>query len=123
MAYVLVVEDDPSVLEATKIILEDSGHVVDTAENGFTAMERLEARDFDLVVTDILMPEKDGIELLQDIARNWPDLKVIAFSGGGQRRPVSYQKISRSFGASAFIHKPFTKTELVGHVNEVLSTA
>lgn len=121
MANVLVVEDDLSVLETTKIILEEAGHVVETAENGAEALTQLAAHRFDLVVTDILMPEMDGVELLQELARSCPEMKVITYSGGGRRLPLSFQKISKVFGAAAFIHKPFTMTELVEQVNDVLS--
>ncbi|MDH5396297.1 MAG: response regulator, partial [Gammaproteobacteria bacterium] len=83
MANVMVVDDEESVRKLFKDILSDSGHVIIEAANGEEAVEVIKEMSVDLVVTDLVMPEKSGLELIMDIAENHPGMPIIAISGGG----------------------------------------
>jgi CheY-like chemotaxis protein len=82
MATILVIDDDATVRLSAKMALEDAGHHVEDAANGAEGMFRLHANPVDLVVTDIFMPEKEGLETIDEIKQKYPGTKIIAISGG-----------------------------------------
>ena len=113
MATILVVEDSPAVRMAIVEVLEDLGHAVTETENGRVAVEQLGARSFDLVVTDVLMPEVDGIEVIKAVRRSHPETKILAISGGAPNLPAGYAlKLTEMFSADAVLYKPFMNDEL-----------
>ncbi len=120
MAHVLVVDDDKAVNETIRIILEDGGHEVTTAINGIVACKELEKQTFDLLITDILMPDKDGLEILIEARTQWPDLKIIAISGGGRVWPGTFLNTAKGLGATSVMQKPFSSTELTLKVDQIL---
>ena len=85
---ILVVDDHPIMREVVCQILEDAGHFVREAAEGHEALRKLSCARFDLVVTDIVMPEMDGIELIGELQRRYPDIRIIAMSGGSERFPM-----------------------------------
>ena len=76
----------------------------------------------DVVITDIIMPEKEGLETIREMRRIKQDLKIIAMSGGGKVSADNYLEIAKIFGASRVISKPFTKSEMVSAVRELLES-
>ena len=84
MAKILVIDDDPSILTMLKKMLEREGYEVDTACNGSEGLDKIEDSPPDLLITDIVMPEKEGMELIFHLRRKKPELKIIAISGGGR---------------------------------------
>ena len=121
MAIILVVEDEPVILRVVSELLRDAGHEVTTAVNGAEAMKRARSAHFDLVITDLVMPEKEGIETIMDLRREFPTTKVIAMSGGGRGSAEVYLASAKSLGASRTLAKPFTSEEMLDAVSKVLS--
>lgn len=118
---ILVVDDEidfGKILAATLIKL---GHTVSTASGGREASAEIARQKFDLVITDLVMPEKEGIELIQELARISPGTRIIAMSGGGVNASKSYLKIATHMGAKAVLSKPFSTSELVSALNEALA--
>lgn len=121
MANILVVEDSPAVRMAIVEVLESLGHTVTETENGRLAVEQLAGRSFDLVVTDVLMPEVDGIEVIKAVRRTGPDTKILAISGGAPNLPAGYAlKLTEMFRADAVLYKPFMNDELRNAVGELV---
>lgn len=123
MSHILVIDDDPAVAESLKFMLEDLGHTVATAEDGKEGIQALGRERYDLVITDIIMPEKDGLEFLMETRGSHPDLKAIAISGGGRMTSKDYLVMADSFGADAVLTKPISMEELTECVERVLGTS
>lgn len=113
---VLVVDDDKLVLEALHLLVESYGYRCLTAINGRAAVTRLKEKSVDIVVTDIVMPEMDGLQLLSHIKDNYPDTDVIVATGYSDK--ASYADVIRA-GAIDFIKKPFERDELEAKLNRV----
>ena len=120
MSTILVVDDDPSVLEVLREMLKLEGHDVTTAENGNEAVAHVEHKNFDLIITDIIMPEKEGLETIADIRKRFKCLPIIAISGGGRIGKTDYLETARFIGANATLAKPFARQELVSTVAELV---
>jgi len=120
MAMILVVDDDVQVLDVMSEMLRLEGHEVAVAENGRLAVERLRSGGFDLVITDLIMPEKEGLETIADIRKLAGDVPIIAISGGGRVGPSDYLDTARFIGANATLAKPFGRQELITAVNGLL---
>ena len=121
MRKVLIIDDEPYILLMLKKMLEKAGYEVDLASNGQQGMELFEKDKADLVITDIIMPDKEGLEIILEMKKRRPDLKIIAISGGGRISPESYLECATHFGASRVFQKPFKQKELVSAVNELIA--
>jgi CheY-like chemotaxis protein len=120
MPRILVVEDDYQVRTMLRLTLERLGYEVDEAANGEVACEKFRSRPFDLTITDIVMPEKEGIGTIIDIRREDPDAKIIAISGGARGGPGIYLDSAEKFGAARTFTKPVDPKELLLAVQELL---
>lgn len=121
---VLLVEDSPEVSLSVREILAGAGHSVEDAANGKEALDKLSGSTFDLVVSDIWMPEMDGIALLKEIRGAGNNIPVVVISGGAPNAPLTYTApLASTFGANAVIYKPFEKEELLQTIDEVLGKA
>ncbi len=118
---VLLVEDDETVRDAVSMMLERAGYAVTTAENGLVAAGLLEDWGPKLVITDIFMPDGDGIETLNLVKRRWPGTPVIAISGGSPMLRIDYLQVADDFGAAATIAKPFATESFLATVAKVLA--
>lgn len=122
MARILIIEDEDDLREPIRTALERLNHIVYEAANGADGLECLRQHAFDLVITDVLMPEVDGLEVIQTIAREFPGVKVLAMSGGGTRIPAKYSlTVADAFGAHALLQKPFGVEELQRSVAKALA--
>ncbi len=122
MAHILLVEDSPEVSLSVCEILASAGHTVVEAPSGKEATKRLSAAHFDLIVSDIWMPEMDGIALLKEIRGAGNDIPVVVISGGAPNAPLSYTApLAATFGANIVIYKPFDKAELLKAIDSVLA--
>ena len=121
MSSILVVDDDQSVLDVMSEMLRLEGHCVEVAENGQEAVDCVAQKFFDLVITDLIMPEKEGLETIADIRRHYSDLPIIAISGGGRLSPNDYLETARFIGANATLAKPFARQELLQTVDSLLA--
>ena len=122
MKKILVVDDDDLIRDLLFEILEDRGYKVFEAENGNRAMQLLKSETFDLIITDIIMPDKEGIETIIDIKKKLPQAKIIAMSGGGQLDANSYLSIAKKLGVQHTVSKPFDPKVLMKLVDEMLES-
>jgi len=114
----LVIDDEADICEMTKLLLERSGHEVTCTTDSRSAARLLKEQAFDAVITDMLMPDKDGLEVMADLRHHHPGVRIIASSGGGRVSSDSYLHIARKSGAHALLSKPYTLQELLACVEE-----
>jgi CheY-like chemotaxis protein len=110
---ILVIDDDHLVRYALSKILLSAGYQVVTASDGRRGMAVLRAEHPDAVITDIIMPEQEGIDTIIQIRRERPGVKIIAISGGGRIRNIDFLEMAQSLGASDVLAKPFEADELL----------
>jgi CheY-like chemotaxis protein len=120
MAKILVFDDEPSILLMLKKLLEKAGYEVEVALNGKEGMALFEKNKPDLLITDIIMPEKEGLETIYELRRSYPDLKIIAISGGGRIGPDGYLPGAKLMGANAIFTKPLIPKEFLQVVADLL---
>ena len=120
MSCILVIDDEVSVRRMLRQMLERAGYQVIEAPNGEAGLKLYHEHPTDLIITDILMPDKDGIETILALRKSAPEAKILAISGGGRMNKVDLLSISQSFGAIRTLAKPFEREELVTMVQEVL---
>lgn len=120
---ILIVDDEPGIRELLAIMLESYGHSVVTAEDGIQAPKVMASRPIDVVITDLLMPERDGLEFITELRKKYPKVKIIAMSGGGHIARDSYLRIAKTFGAHFLLEKPFNQADVLGAVDTVLAMA
>lgn len=119
MANILIIDDESEVRYAIRAVLEDIGHSVIEAGTGTEGLERFQEGKFDLVICDIIMPDKEGIETIVEIRQIEPDQRIVAISGGGRIKKEDYLAVAAAVGATHTISKPFdaeTLTEMVGKI-------
>jgi len=121
MARILVIDDDATVRLSVKLALEDADHAVTVAADGQEGTDLFRQNPADLVISDIFMPEKEGLETIDEIRRIQPQTKIIAISGGGRMDPDDYLAIAKSVGADRSLLKPFDIQQLVDMVAELLN--
>jgi two-component system, chemotaxis family, chemotaxis protein CheY len=117
---ILVIDDDLTVRSAMVQFLKDLGYDVVTAENGHRGLRMFRSEKPDLVITDIIMPEKEGIQTITEIRRERPDAKIIAVSGGGRVGNTDFLKIARSLGADDAVAKPVDPDDFTARVRRFL---
>lgn len=122
MAKILLVDDDTLVRTSLAYALEDAGHEVTQAVNGDDGLAALGREPFDVVVLDILMPEREGIETIREIRVKWPVLPVLAISGGDKTGWSDFLRMATVLGANDTMAKPFTATDFVDRVNRLLGS-
>jgi len=121
MARILIVDDEDMVRLTLRKFLETAGHEVFEAENGEKGLKAFQDQPADLVITDIIMPEKEGIETIVDLKKEVPDLPIIAISGGGRIGNMDFLEIAGKLGARHVLSKPFDRQELLRLVDECLT--
>ncbi len=121
MALVLIVDDDPQMLRLLTDVVEIEQHDVLLAQDGDLALEYFTHQVPDLVITDILMPNKEGLELISEIRERYPQTKIIAYSGGGSSDPESYLEFASGMGADKVFSKPMPINDLRNEINSLLS--
>ena len=122
MATILVVDDEAPVRNLLSDVLEKEGYSVFTAETGVEASTIYNANQIDLIITDLVMPEKGGIDLIMELKKQDPNIKVIAISGGGGiTGRFDYLPIAKLVGATEIIAKPFQVTEIRSQVAKMLA--
>ena len=120
MANILLIDDDAMLREMFKQGLEKYGHRVFLAADGDAGLAAQKSTVFDLVITDLIMPGKEGIETIMELRRRSPRLKIIAMSGGGQGTARNYLELAGKLGANRTLTKPFAFPELSATIAEVL---
>lgn len=120
MRRVLVVDDDDQVRLMLQLALERDGYEVELAADGGQAVALQHSNPVDLVITDLVMPEKEGIETIVELLRDFPDLKIIAISGGGMLGSKMYLDMAHRLGAARTFPKPVERNELLEAVSQLI---
>lgn len=124
MPSILVIEDNEDIRALYKRILERAGHKVIEAADGKAGTRLYREAPADLVITDIIMPEKEGIETIKELTNDFPDIKIIAISGGGSAMASSVcLSLAGKLGAKRTLSKPIQTSQLLDAVSEVLAGA
>jgi len=118
---ILVIDDEESVRFVVQEILAFAGYEVTTAPNGKVGLQLFRKDPTDLIITDIFMPEMEGLETIRELRREFPQLKIIAMSGGGESGMLSFLTYAKRFGALRTLRKPFSRQELLTTVQELLA--
>ena len=117
---VLIVDDNADMRSFVKIVLEQAGFEAQVAADGERALELQRAHPVDVLITDIFMPERDGIELIHQFKSAFPQVKIIAMSGGGQISKRDYLPLVADIGADRVLRKPFAADTLLGMLQELV---
>jgi CheY-like chemotaxis protein len=120
MQRILVIDDDEQMRALLRDILERAGYEVTEAQHGLEGLKLFRARPADLVVTDLIMPEKEGVETILELRAEYPEVPIIAVSGGGRNGPRDYLEIAARLGARRTVAKPFTRQEILVAVQQSL---
>lgn len=121
MATILIIDDDTQLSSMLKQLLERHGYDVLTASDGNQGIKMFHEKGADLIITDLIMPGKEGIETIAEISQDFPDVKIIAISGGGRLKPDNYLNLAETFGAMRSFTKPVDRKELLSAIEELLS--
>jgi CheY-like chemotaxis protein len=122
MGRILIVEDDPAVRLLLKTILEQDGHTVSEARDGQEGVDKYRNEGADMVISDILMPVKDGLEVIQELRQDNPHVRLIAMTAYDEEGEVGYLQLAEEYGADRAFSKPILAgdrrhavSELLGH--------
>jgi YesN/AraC family two-component response regulator len=121
MAKILIIDDESAIAIMLKKMVEKAGHEAKTAINGNEGLQLFDTYNPDLLITDIVMPEKEGLELIIELRRKNPNLKIIAISGGGRFQYEGYLNSAKHLGANKVFQKPLDLKELMSSISEMLS--
>ncbi len=123
MAKILIVDDDKNYRSSLRRLLIDMDYDVIVAENGVAAIESLHENPADIVITDIFMPDKDGLELIMELKKKFQDAKIIAISGSITQHNVKLSMLEQAkrLGADSIIEKPFQNEKLLSIIKDILN--
>jgi YesN/AraC family two-component response regulator len=121
MAKILVIDDEAPIAIMLKRMLNKAGHEVEIAVNGNEGLDLVEKFQPDLLITDIVMPEKEGLELIFELKKKRPELKIVAISGGGRFHYEGYLTSAKRLGAHMVFQKPLDHKEFVQAISELLN--
>jgi len=121
MAKILVFDDELAILLMLKKMLEKAGHEVDIALNAREGMELFDSNIPDLLITDIIMPQKEGLETILELRQKYPGIKIIAISGGGRIGPSEYLQTAKYLGADLVFSKPLVQKEFLEAISLLLN--
>ena len=113
MTRVMVLDDNHDMVTTMKMLLEDRGVEVVTCTRALAALEAQRAQPVDVLITDIFMPDADGLEVIQHFRKQWPATRIVAMSGGGRKVKGDYLEAARHAGADVVLRKPFDPDELL----------
>lgn len=120
MASILVIDDEENVRDVLQIFFKKKGYTVFTAPDGRAGLNVCKEMPVDVVITDIVMPEMEGLETIREIKKQFPCTKIVAISGGGQIEPESYLQMAKRLGAQRVFTKPFDLNAMHGAIEDLL---
>jgi len=121
MARILLIEDEQQVRELLREILEQNGHEIIACKNGADGIRQYKESSFDLVIMDVLLPDKDGFETLNELKQHHNQVNVLAISGGYAPSTVNVLHIAQRLGARQTLAKPFDLTDFLAVVDQLLA--
>jgi CheY-like chemotaxis protein len=122
MKRILLIDDEPQIRSMIRLILEREGYDVVEASDGFEGIQLFRQKPTDLIITDLIMPNKDGIGMIIEIKKEFPDVKIVAMSGGGLNRPEGYLRGAQKLGATFTLSKPINRQEILRAVKDTLKS-
>jgi YesN/AraC family two-component response regulator len=120
MARILIIDDEPQIRSMLRLMLERVGYEIAEAPDGIEGIRKYRENPADLIITDLIMPNKDGIGMIIDLKKEFPKVKIIAMSGGGVNRPEGYLDGAKKLGATRTLTKPIDRDEMLKAVKETL---
>ena len=127
MAKILVIDDDEQIVEGLRKTLELEGHEVAAGGNGIEALARLReqaasvGKVADLLIIDVILPDMNGLEAIQEVREEFPEVKIIAISGGARAKPDGLLRVAQRLGATHILDKPFYQADLLRSVRQLLA--
>ena len=123
MERILIIDDEPQIRSMLRLMLERDGYEVVEAPDGIEGIRVYRQNPADLIITDLIMPNKDGIGMIIDLKKEFPDVKIIAMSGGGLNKPEGYLKGAKKLGAARTLTKPIDREEMLRAVKNTLKSS
>jgi DNA-binding NtrC family response regulator len=120
MARILIIDDESQIRSMLRLMLERVGYEIAEAPDGIEGIRQYRENPADLIITDLIMPNKDGIGMIIDLKKEFPKVKIIAMSGGGVNRPEGYLDGAKKLGATRTLTKPIDREEMLKAVKETL---
>ena len=120
MERILIIDDEPQIRSMLTLMLEREGYEVVEASDGVDGIKIYRQNPADLIITDLIMPNKDGIGMIIDLKKEFPNVKIIAMSGGGLNKPDGYLKGAKKLGAACTLTKPIDREKMLEAVREIL---
>jgi YesN/AraC family two-component response regulator len=122
MEKILIIDDETPIRSMVRLILERAGYAVREAQDGIEGIRVFRETPADLIITDLIMPNKDGIGMIIELKKDFPALKIIAMSGGGLNRPDGYLRGAQKLGAACTLSKPLNRNDLLRAVRDTLKS-
>ncbi len=119
MSKILLVDDDDLIQITFQDVLESRGHCVTVANNGSDALRKLSDAAPEILITDLIMPDKDGIELILEVKQLHPNIKIVAISGGGRMQKTELLTTAQKLGADFCLKKPISPKELLAIIDQL----
>lgn len=123
MKRILIIDDDRQICKLMTRMLERAGYEVETATDGQKGVMAFHANASDLVITDLIMPDKEGVEVIMELRQDFPDLPIIAMSGGARIGPNTYLKLAKKLGAAYTLTKPISQDTLLTAIKDLIGTS
>ena len=120
MAHILVIDDELQIRLMLRKLLEPEGYTITEAPDGIEGIKRYHENPADLIITDLIMPDKEGLETIMELKKENPAVKIIAMSGGGKNKPEGYLHLAKQFGAMETLEKPIRKEELLKAIKNLV---
>ena len=120
MARILIIDDESQIRSMLRLMLERVGYEVMEAADGMEGIRQYRDNPADLIITDLIMPNKDGIGMIIELKKEFPQVKIIAMSGGGVNRPEGYLDGAKKLGATCTLTKPIDRDKMLNAVKETL---
>jgi len=120
MERILIIDDEQQIRSMLRLMLEREGYEVVDASDGIEGIKAYRQKPADLIITDLIMPNKDGIGMIIDLHKEYPDVKIIAMSGGGLNKPEGYLKGAKKLGAACTLTKPIDREKMLRAVKNTL---
>lgn len=123
MATIVIADDDPIILAFASEMLKETDHAVIVAEDGVQALRLLDTLKADLLITDMLMPNMDGIEVITRVRQRYPEVKILAITSGGSLGGTYLLDMAKRFGANAVLNKPLQLAPFLATVDHLIDAA
>ena len=123
MARILIIDDEPQIRSMLRLMLERDGYEVVEAPDGMEGIRAYRRKPADLIITDLIMPNKDGIGMIIELQKEFPDVKIIAMSGGGLNKPEGYLKGAKKLGADCTLTKPIDREKMLRAVKNTIKNS